>query len=140
MHVVDATVWVSWLFPTDAFHDRSSAWIRQTVSRRTFLVAPVLLLPEVAGAVSRRSGQTSLGLEAVARLQRLRSLRLIALDSGLAELAVRSAAELHLRGADSVYVALTRRLGIPLVTWDEEQRERARHAVVTQTPEEALGT
>jgi predicted nucleic acid-binding protein len=30
-----------------------------------------------------------------------------------------------LRGADAVYVAVARHLGLPLVTWDDELRARA---------------
>ena len=37
-------------------------------------------------------------------------------------------------GSCSVYVALARRLGVPLVTWDREQRERGREAIVAWTP------
>jgi predicted nucleic acid-binding protein len=44
---------------------------------------------------------------------------------------------MRLRGADAVYVALARRLGMPLVTWDAEQRERAKPVVRVVTPEEA---
>ena len=45
------------------------------------------------------------------------------------------AAELGLRGADSVYVAVASRLDLPLVTFDIDQRERARAKVIIQAIE-----
>ena len=35
------------------------------------------------------------------------------------------AANLQLRGADAVYVAVAHSMGIPLVTWDQELRVRS---------------
>ena len=85
------------------------------------IVAPALALAEVAGAISRRTGHSSLGTGATASLQRLPSMRLIPVDVELAQLGAELAAGLHLRGADALYVALAHRLGVPLVTWDREQ-------------------
>ncbi len=53
-------------------------------------------------------------------------------------MAAKVAANLRLRGADAFYVAAASRLDIPLVTWDQEQMERARGLVNVITPEEAL--
>lgn len=48
------------------------------------------------------------------------------------------AAECRLRGCDAIYAALARQEGMPLITWDEQQRERAAPVVETLTPTEAL--
>lgn len=141
MYVVDASVWVSSLFQTDVTHEASLRWLQGTVQRREFIFAPALLLPEVGGAIARRSGVPAVGIQALDRLQGFLSLRTVPLDLELAQKSARLAANLRLRGADAVNVALARRLGMPLVTWDGEQRERARSAVRvirTMTPTEAL--
>ncbi len=39
---------------------------------------------------------------------------------------------------DAVYVALARDLGLPLVTWDDEQRTRASTVVTVRTPGEMM--
>jgi len=44
------------------------------------------------------------------------------------------AADLSLRGADALYVALSYHLKVPLVTWDRQQRERAGERVAVHTP------
>ena len=56
------------------------------------------------------------------------------IDRQLGQLAAQLAARLQLCGADAVYVALARQLGLPLVTWDNEQRTRAATIIPVQTP------
>ncbi|MSQ13676.1 MAG: hypothetical protein EXR47_06065 [Dehalococcoidia bacterium] len=63
---------------------------------------------------------------------------LVAVERDLGQEAANVASTLRLRGADAVYVALARRLGMPLVTWDREQRGRVAPTICTMTPAEAL--
>ena len=53
--VVDASVWVSRLISGDVQHTRCQVWFRAQASEGGLLVAPVSVLPEVAGAIARRS-------------------------------------------------------------------------------------
>jgi predicted nucleic acid-binding protein len=138
MFVVDASVLVSWLFPSDIWHERSKQWIDGTVTYRVLLAAPVVVLPEVAGAVARRSRISNLGAQAVEEIQQLESLQLVGIDAALAQLSGLRAAELMMRGVDAFYVAVAEQLGAPLVTWDGEQRERGRSRVRVVTPEEGM--
>ncbi len=135
--VVDASVWVSRLVPQDVHHEASRRWLEQYTAQGGRVVAPALLLPEVAGAISRRTGEAALAHQAVRQLQRLSALRLISLDARLAQAAARLAADLGLRGADAAYVAAAHALKIPLLTWDDEQREQAGHLIAVRTPETA---
>ena len=134
MYVVDASVWVSRFILDDVHHQPSRRWLDRQVAHEEAIVASALALAEVAGAISRRTGRSDLGTRAIASLQRLPSASLIPVDVELAQLGADLAAGLRLRGADALYVALARRLGVPLVTWDREQRERGREAIVAWTP------
>ena len=134
MYVVDASVWVSRFILDDVHHQPSRRWLDRQVAHEEAIVASALALAEVAGAISRRTGRSDLGTRAIASLQRLPSARLIPVDVELAQLGADLATGLRLRGADALYVALARRLGVPLVTWDREQRERGREAIVAWTP------
>jgi len=136
--VVDASVWVSRFVPEDAHHQASTAWLETQVDRGELLVAPALLLPELAGAVARRTGISDLGAQAVSLVRSLPNTRLVAVDAELSELSATLAADLRMRGADVIYTALARRLGVPLITWDQEQRERSQPTVAVLTPAEAL--
>jgi predicted nucleic acid-binding protein len=137
MGVVDASVWVSRLVPQDKHHAASRLWLETFLAQEGRVAAPALLLPEIAGAISRRTGKPKLAHVAVGQLQRLTALRLVRLDRRLAESAARLAGDLSLRGADAVYVAIAHQLKIPLLTWDEEQHTRASPLIVVATPETA---
>ena len=130
--VVDASLWVARLVPQDAFHAAVSAWMEARRLEQTEFLAPALLLAEVAGAVSRRTGEAGLAAQAVEHLEHLPGLRLVEMDRPLLDEAARLAAELGLRGSDSTYVAVASRLNLPLVTLDSDQRDRAAKRVPLQ--------
>jgi predicted nucleic acid-binding protein len=132
--VVDASVWVSALLPEDVHHLVSERWVANYLLGGNMMVAPVLLLAEVAGAIRRRSGEPTFARQAIADLRRLPLLRLIAIDGLLARSAAQLAIDYGLRGVDAVYVATAHALNLPLVTWDREQRARAVGVVATWAP------
>ena len=122
---------------SEANHAASRRWLDRWLIGNHPVVVPVLLLAEVAGAVARQLGDPAGGRQAVTDLRRLPRLRLSPMDDRLGMEAARLAADLRLRGADAVYVAVARRFSLPLVTWDREQLERARDVVLAYTPETA---
>jgi predicted nucleic acid-binding protein len=70
-------------------------------------------------------------------LEGLRSmLTLDDLDEALARESARVAIDLGLRVADATYVAVARRRGVALITWDREQRERS--ASLIESPRRPL--
>lgn len=127
--VVDASLWVARLIAQDVFHSAVRAWMDAHRQEGTRFVAPALLLAEVAGAISRRTGDAGLARQASERLDRLPDLQLVEMNGGLLTEAAHLAADLGLRGADSTYVAVASRLRIPLATLDDDQRQRARARV-----------
>jgi predicted nucleic acid-binding protein len=134
--VVDASVVVSRLVPHDVHHQASRRWLTQHVAGGGLVIAPALLLPEVAGAVGRRTGAPGLARRAVQSVLRLPALRLVPVDDGLASRAARLAGQLRVRGADAIYLAVAVGLRLPLVTWDFEQRDRAGRLVEVLVPED----
>lgn len=135
--VVDASVWVSRLVPQDVHHDVSRRWIDGFTARGGRVVAPVLLLPEIAGSISRRTGAPELAHHAAKQVQRIRRLRLVSIDRRLGQAATRIAADLGMRGADAAYVAVAEQLKIPLLTWDNDQAEKAKQLIDVRTPDNA---
>ncbi|MGH2587327.1 MAG: type II toxin-antitoxin system VapC family toxin [Dehalococcoidia bacterium] len=134
MSVIDASVWVSRFVPQDKFHASSRRWLATHVAAGGLLVSPVLLLAEVAGAVSRRTGDPRLAQRVLETLVRVPALRIVPVDAGLGRAAADLAADLALRGADALYVAVAQALGLPFITWDEDQRERAGRVVAAFSP------
>jgi predicted nucleic acid-binding protein len=132
---VDASVWVSRLVAQDVNYAASRIWLQQYVAQGGHLIGPTILLSEVAGPIARRTGQPTLARQAITHLLTLVPLQLVPVDPVLGMLAARLAADLRLRGADAVYVALAYQLSIPLVTWDAEQLQRTVGQVATYTPD-----
>ena len=131
--VVDASMWVSRLYFSDAHHARSESWFAAQRAD-TLLVAPVIVLAEVASAFARRTGEPTMALEIIARLRAIPTLSLVVVDEPIGALAARLAAEHALRGADAVYVATALRLGLPLVSLDQQQLDRAQAVVTVISP------
>jgi predicted nucleic acid-binding protein len=135
---LDASVYVTAAVPTEPAHADCRRLIRQVRSQGLPLVQPTLLLPEIAGAVSRRLNDPDLARATARSLRRARHVTLVPLDPTVAEQAVELAAARHLRGSDAVYAAVALRFGGALVTLDREQAARAQAVVRTLTPAEAL--
>jgi predicted nucleic acid-binding protein len=131
--VLDASVWVSRLVSQDEFHEMVKAWMEEQREAGVQFISPALLLAEVGGAITRRTGDPALGKRAITQLENLPGLRLVEMDDEIMHEAASLAAKLGLRGADSVYVAVARQLNLPLVTFDVDQRERAKDHVTIQS-------
>lgn len=104
------------------------------------VIAPTLLLPEIASAVVRASDDSAGALEYANATAALPHLMLVSLTPPMARQAAELAVTHRLRGADAVYVAVARRYATTLVSRDEEQRTRGSAIVLCQTPEDALSS
>jgi predicted nucleic acid-binding protein len=134
MIVVDASVWVSFLVRRDVHHAASRAWLAERLLEGTPLAAPVILLSEVGGALARRLDRPEIGVRAIERLLAIPTLRLTSVDHALGIRAGNIAAQYRLRGADAIYVAVAAALEVPLVSWDQQQVERAGGMVTAYAP------
>lgn len=137
MSVVDASVWISYLLPDDVNHEESRAWFEQLPPTER-LLAPMLLLVEIAAGLARRTGRLDTVECAVAVVRAEPRLTIWSMDDDLMERAVQLAATLRLRAGDAVYVALAAVTGTRLVTWDREQRERSASQVDVASPADDL--
>ena len=138
MFVIDASVYVSRLRREEMLHAESARLFEAVAAQRVPVLCPEILLPEVAAALARGLDDTEFAYRAAAHLRTLPGHRFMAVNGALSGLAARLAAECRLRGCDAIYAALARQEGMPLITWDEQQRERAAPVVETLTPTEAL--
>ena len=138
MFTVDANIFVRDVDIRDPDHPICHALLATLYAQRITLICPLILLPEVAGAV-RRTWQDAMRGRLIAHLIReLPHLTLISVDSILAQEASDLAADYALRGMDALYVAVARRFGCALITLDDEPRRRAGSLVSILTPADAL--
>lgn len=136
--VIDASVYVSRLHRHETRHVESVRLLDAVAARRVTVLCPEILVPEVAAAIARGLNDTAFAQRAAAHLRALPGHRFVAVDRVLSGLAGRLAAECRLRGCDAIYAALAQREGARLITWDQQQLERAVAVVETLTPTEAL--
>ena len=134
MAVIDASVYIALVNAHEREHSSSWAWFEQARAADEVVVAPVIVLAEVAVALSRGTGDQELARRVVQQLARSEVIELIPITMTLAEQAAEMAAEHGIRGCDAVYVALADQLSDTLVTLDRQQLERGARLVTVRTP------
>jgi predicted nucleic acid-binding protein len=136
---IDASVWLAALWAHEPGHAPAARALAEIDRQQIRMVQPTLFLPEVCGAVRRRTGREDM---AAALTEALLLSPLITISPLTLEVAAESAAcavRLGLRGADACYVATARLERTTLITLDQEVIERARILVDVRSPAEWLG-
>ena len=140
MIVTDASIWVSTMRYNEIHHQTTRIWIDKYIATGQKISAPTLIVAEVSGALARRTGRSRLGHIARHELSAYSFLQLISVDFHLASIASELAADCQLCGADAVYAALAYSLGVPLLTWDQEQITRVQKMIKAGTPGTSFGS
>ena len=131
---IDASVFVNAFSPVEAGSDKSLEFIFSLKEQNIPMILPVLVLPEIAAALSRRQGSSDAALRLVAEIKSLPGITFIDVDESMANLAVDIAANHRLRGSDAVYAAVALRFGTELITLDKEQLDRLPKVLSVRTP------
>ena len=132
---IDASVFVSAFTPTEPAHQASKSFMLIVKEQSVPVIVPVLVLPEIAAALSRGQGKPELGKAFVQELRIFPNTTFIDVDEAVVNLAVDIAANNRLRrGSDSVYAAVALRFGAELITLDKEQLDRLPKVVAVRAP------
>jgi predicted nucleic acid-binding protein len=134
VYAVDASVIVSSYLPGDTNYASSANWIKKCIANNEQLYVPVICIVEVSGSVSRMSGSVTEGLGVLNDMQSLSLFKIDMPDAPTVLEVARLAATVQLRGMDSFYVELAKRLNVPLVTWDKEQLTKTSSVIKAYTP------
>ncbi|RPI53159.1 MAG: PIN domain-containing protein [Chloroflexi bacterium] len=134
MAVVDASVYVALVNAHERDYARSWTWLERAKGDREAVIAPVILMAEVAAALSHGAGDPVLAHRVVQQLQHGGVIQLVAVTLPLAERAAAIAADYQIRGCDAVYVALADQLDDCLVTLDRQQLSRCAAIVEAREP------
>jgi predicted nucleic acid-binding protein len=124
MSVIDASVYVALLKPDEPAHAASVNWMRSALENELEIVAPAIMLSEVAAAITRGVGDAELALRAAENLAKSELIQLRPVSVELGMRAAEIASQYKLRGCDAVYLALAETRNEPLVTLDQQQLER----------------
>lgn len=131
---IDASVFLNAFNPRETGSSTSRNLLEQLQSEGAPIIVPTLLVPEVAAAIGRGTGDPILAEQFISALLQLNHLVWVPVDVQLARQAGVIAGKERLRGSDSIYVAVALRFGGALVTLDREQYQRAAAVVPTLYP------
>lgn len=134
MAVIDASVYVALINAKEEHHATSWEWFEGAQASPESIIAPAILLAEVASALSRGVCDSALAHRAVAHIKRAGIIEVTPVTLPIAELAASIAADYHIRGCDAIYVATAKQFGETLITLDRQQLERAVSVVDTRMP------
>lgn len=134
MAVLDASVVVALFSANEPHHAASREWLVQATAVAEPLIAPVIVLAEVAAALSRAKGDPALARQVIQLLGQGGLFELVPISLALAEQAAAVAISAQIRGCDAVYVALAQQLNQTLITLDHEQLARGTAVIRVQTP------
>lgn len=134
MAIMDASVAVALVNADEKEHARCWAWFEQARRADEPISAPVIILSEVAAALSRGTGDAVLARRVVQQWVLSDLIELVPVTVLLAERATSIAADCRIRGCDAVYVALADLSGEPLVTLDRQQLDRGAAIVTVRRP------
>ncbi len=131
---VDASAWVSRILASDDNHEAASAWLDKHIADGGSLVAPELLVVEVAAAIGRQTGRAAMARQFAHRLYDLPIMSLVPTDTTLLKQSADMAASLRLRAGDAIYAAVAAQLDVPLVAFDKELLVRTEGVITTMRP------
>jgi predicted nucleic acid-binding protein len=137
---IDSSVFVSATRPREMGHRESTAFLAWVRAVRPRLFLPVLVLPEVAAALSRTGSDAAPAQQYALAISQLSNTALVPLDEELGRQAAALGAEHKLRGADAVWLATAALFAAELITLDHEQLERGGAVVQTLTPAGFMST
>ena len=138
--VLDAGIFVAHFVEADTAHAECERAVTACKAELIHVIAPLVLPPEVAGAIARRTGDESRALLALTHLRNYPWLHVRLADTRFVEQTARLAARHALRGADAFYIAVAIENRCPLITLDEEMLTRAPSTIRAIRPSEWLAT
>ncbi len=138
MYTVDASVWVNGFDQRESGHETSRQVLEFLRAQRIPIIEPILVVAEVAGAISRTRQDPAQAEAFAIALGQLPNVTILPLDEALGQQALALAAQHGLRGADAVYAAVAQQAGCTLISLDNEHLTRLAGLIRVQTPEAAL--
>jgi predicted nucleic acid-binding protein len=136
--IVDASVLVAAAIAGEPKHPEALTFLHACVQENVRRLVPAIIAAEVRGPIARRTGRPALAGQFFATLRAHPDFVVISIDAVLGDEAGEVASLQGIKGCDAVYIALSRSHGIPLITLDNSQQDRAPADVEVFTPEQAL--
>ncbi len=138
MYCIDASVLTNSQIENERFYIDSKNFINKIMENKIKVVVPEIIIPEVASAIARGTGNANYAIKFVLEFRKIPNINIVPVESNLSNLAADIAARHKLRGADSIYVATSIAFNARLITLDKHQKEKASKILYALTPAEEL--
>jgi len=138
VYCIDASVLTAVFDKNDKFHDQSLSFFRFIVKSDVEIIIPALALAELAGALARKGNKVNDIIDYLNVLRSLRNIEFVDLTVELCEFSADIAMKLKVKGSDSVYIAVSHKYNLKLVTNDNQQYERGKIMIETIKPDKDL--
>jgi predicted nucleic acid-binding protein len=137
-YTIDASVFVNAFNRQEEGHAQSFQILALIHDRADPIIVPTIVLVEIASAIARAVGDNTRAMNYARATATLPNLTLVTLTPTMAIRAAQLAVTHRLRGADSLYLEVSRRFATILITRDNEQLARGSAFAICQTPETLL--
>jgi predicted nucleic acid-binding protein len=138
VYCIDASVLIAVFDEKDKFHDQSLSFFRYIIKVGTEIIIPALALAELAGALARKGNKVNDIIDYLNVLKSFGNIKFVDLSLDLCEFSADIAMQLKVKGSDSVYIAVSHKYGLKLVTNDNQQYERGKTMIETIKPNRNL--
>ena len=138
MYCLDASVVTNSFIEKEKYHEFSKKLMDKIKKESIQVVCPEILLPEVAHAMALGYGSET-AMDFVTNIRKVPNFMFIPIDAELSNLAARFASTHKIRGADSLYVAVSYTFNAKLIALDLRQKEASQSLIKVATPMEEIG-
>lgn len=138
MIVIDTSVLLAGLLHIDVHFSETQSLLDRVRLGQLHLDVPAHFPAEVAGVLARIGESEQLIDHTIQLIELGDSFTIHPISVRLGLFATAIARDARIRGSDAVFLALASALDLPLVTWDNQQRERGARFCRTMTPVEAM--
>lgn len=121
--VIDSSVLVASLIPSDKFFDSGTSAINKILSHQRVACTSVIVPVEVCGAIMRRINDIQIAKATMIQLQkwvRLGLLELVELNKKRMQAAQELAIKHAIKGMDAIIAQIASEKSLPLLTFDKE--------------------
>lgn len=135
--LLDSNIFIARFDPTDVHHKRCKALVDRALAGKFDVVAPSLVLTEIAVGLNRRTKNPEFARDTYRKLWSHPNMRWLDVTVERAIDAAEFGIAASIRGgADAIIAYVAKSEGIPLVTLDQLLRDQIGDQLVTLSPEE----
>lgn len=134
MFCIDASVLISAAHGNESESHRSQSFLENIHQQKETVFFPEIVIPEMASGITRATGKPDLAAQFTRALREIPNFVFVPVDNQMADLACEVIYRIGVRSADALYIALTWKYNLTLVTLDREQLEKGKEIILTRLP------